>query len=125
VAVPTDPQEFSFLRELIASASDANDRLRLELPARSRVSEEEGPLPIRVGFDADPGRLTDSPACIVASESDPGPFMTQRLSGSLRPAQPVLEITPHHPLADRLHHQPADPASPSGLTSSTTRPPSP
>lgn len=109
MAVQTDPQELSFLRELIASASDATDRLRLELPARSRMPEEQGPLQIRVGFDADRGRPTDSPACIVASESDPGPFMTQRLSGSLLPAQPVLEINQHHPLVDRLHHQPDDP----------------
>jgi len=82
--------------------------------ARSQVPEEEGPLQIRVGFDADAGRLkealaakvadvsaasrlTDSLACIVASESDPGPFMTQRLSGSSLPAQPVPEINPHHP----------------------------
>ena len=54
-------------------------------------------------------RLTDSPACIVASEPDPGSFMTQRLNGSLLPAQPVLEINPQHPLVERLNHQPDDP----------------
>jgi molecular chaperone HtpG len=54
-------------------------------------------------------RLTNSPACIVASDPDPGPFVTQRLSSSLLPAQPVLEIDPQHPLVEWLHHQPDDP----------------
>ncbi len=41
-----------FLRELISNASDAIDRLRLELLARSEVPDAEGPLQIRVGYDA-------------------------------------------------------------------------
>src|SRR5260370_40974562 len=47
-----------FLRELISNASDAIDRLRLELLARSEVPEEEGPLQIRVSFDAGAGTIT-------------------------------------------------------------------
>jgi molecular chaperone HtpG len=54
-------------------------------------------------------RLTDSPACIVASEPDPRQFTAQQLSGSGLPARPVLEINPQHPLVQRLHHHPDDP----------------
>ena len=41
-----------FLRELISNASDAIDRLRLELLAKSEVPEADGPLQIRVSYDA-------------------------------------------------------------------------
>jgi molecular chaperone HtpG len=47
-----------FLRELISNASDAIDRLRLELLSRSELPEEEGPLQIRVNFDKDAGTIT-------------------------------------------------------------------
>ena len=47
-----------FLRELISNASDAIDRLRLELLAQSEVPEDDGPLQIRVGFDADARTIT-------------------------------------------------------------------
>jgi molecular chaperone HtpG len=47
-----------FLRELISNASDAIDRLRLELLSRSEVPEAEGPLRIRVSYDADAGTIT-------------------------------------------------------------------
>ena len=40
-----------FLRELISNASDAIDRLRLELLAKSEVPEADGPLQIRVSYD--------------------------------------------------------------------------
>jgi molecular chaperone HtpG len=45
-----------FLRELISNASDAIDRLRLELLSRAELPEDEGPLRIRIGFD--PGERT-------------------------------------------------------------------
>ena len=47
-----------FLRELISNASDAIDRLRLELLAKGENPEEEGPLRIRVSFDKDAGTIT-------------------------------------------------------------------
>jgi molecular chaperone HtpG len=47
-----------FLRELISNASDAIDRLRLELLTHSQLPEEEGPLQIRVSFDAGAGTIT-------------------------------------------------------------------
>jgi molecular chaperone HtpG len=47
-----------FLRELISNASDAIDRLRLELLSRSEVPEDEGPLQIRVSYDKDAGTIT-------------------------------------------------------------------
>ncbi len=47
-----------FLRELISNASDAIDRLRLELLSQSELPEEEGPLQIRVSFDKDAGTIT-------------------------------------------------------------------
>src|SRR5947209_2564233 len=47
-----------FLRELISNASDAIDRLRLELLAKSEVPEAEGPLRIRVSFDSDARTIT-------------------------------------------------------------------
>ena len=40
-----------FLRELISNASDAIDRLRLELLSQSELPEAEGPLQIRVSYD--------------------------------------------------------------------------
>jgi molecular chaperone HtpG len=47
-----------FLRELISNASDAIDRLRLELLSSSELPEEEGPLQIRVSYDKDAGTIT-------------------------------------------------------------------
>ena len=47
-----------FLRELISNASDAIDRLRLEVLSRSENPTDEGPLQIRVSFDADAGTIT-------------------------------------------------------------------
>ena len=47
-----------FLRELISNASDAIDRLRLELLAQGENPEDEGPLQIRVSYDRDAGTIT-------------------------------------------------------------------
>ena len=47
-----------FLRELISNASDAIDRLRLELLSQSELPEAEGPLQIRVSYDKDAGTIT-------------------------------------------------------------------
>jgi molecular chaperone HtpG len=47
-----------FLRELISNASDAIDRLRLELLSRSELPEAEGPLRLRVSHDKDAGTIT-------------------------------------------------------------------
>src|SRR5437667_2317888 len=47
-----------FLRELISNASDAIDRLRLELLSRSELPEAEGPLRIRVSYDKDARPIT-------------------------------------------------------------------
>jgi molecular chaperone HtpG len=47
-----------FLRELISNASDAIDRLRLELLAEGENPEDEGPLQIRVSYDRDAGTIT-------------------------------------------------------------------
>src|ERR1700728_4871858 len=47
-----------FLRELISNASDAIDRLRLELLSQSQVPAEEGPLQIRVDYDKQAGTIT-------------------------------------------------------------------
>src|SRR5580693_3530172 len=47
-----------FLRELISNASDAIDRLRLELLSRSELPEAEGQLRIRVSYDQDAGTIT-------------------------------------------------------------------
>ncbi len=41
-----------FLRELISNASDAIDRLRLELLSRSELPDADGPLQIRVSYDS-------------------------------------------------------------------------
>ncbi|HEV2450539.1 MAG TPA: molecular chaperone HtpG [Streptosporangiaceae bacterium] len=49
-----------FLRELISNASDAIDRLRLELLSQSEVPEAEGPLQIRVSYDAGARTITVS-----------------------------------------------------------------
>ena len=47
-----------FLRELISNASDAIDRLRLELLSRSELPEAEGPLRLRVSCDAGARTIT-------------------------------------------------------------------
>jgi molecular chaperone HtpG len=47
-----------FLRELISNASDAIDRLRLELLVQGENPEDEGPLQIRVSYDRDAGTIT-------------------------------------------------------------------
>ena len=49
-----------FLRELISNASDAIDRLRLEMLSRSELPEAEGPLQIRVSYDKDARTITVS-----------------------------------------------------------------
>jgi molecular chaperone HtpG len=47
-----------FLRELISNASDAIDRLRLELLSQGEDPEGEGPLQIRVSYDKDAETIT-------------------------------------------------------------------
>ncbi len=47
-----------FLRELISNASDAIDRLRLELLSQGENPESEGPLQIRVSYDKDAATIT-------------------------------------------------------------------
>ncbi|WP_433149197.1 molecular chaperone HtpG [Actinomadura nitritigenes] len=47
-----------FLRELISNASDAIDRLRLELLAGGESPDAQGPARIRVGYDKDAGTIT-------------------------------------------------------------------
>ena len=47
-----------FLRELISNASDAIDRLRLEMMSRSESPDDEGPLQIRVSYDTDASTIT-------------------------------------------------------------------
>jgi molecular chaperone HtpG len=54
-------------------------------------------------------RLTTSPACIVANETEDESSLAHRLRGSGLPIQPVLEINPQHPLIQRLNREPADP----------------
>jgi molecular chaperone HtpG len=47
-----------FLRELISNASDAIDRLRLELLAKSELPDADGPLRIRVSYDQEARTIT-------------------------------------------------------------------
>jgi HSP90 family molecular chaperone len=55
-----DSNKEIFLRELISNASDAIDRLRLELLAASELPEAEGPLQIRVSADPQARTITVS-----------------------------------------------------------------
>jgi molecular chaperone HtpG len=55
------------------------------------------------------GRLTTSPACIVANEPDIEMNLMRRMRNSGLPSQPVLEINPGHPLVQRLNHRLDDP----------------
>jgi molecular chaperone HtpG len=54
------------------------------------------------------GRLTTSPACIVAGEPETEITMARRIIGSGLPSQPVLEINPRHRLVERLKGEPDD-----------------
>jgi molecular chaperone HtpG len=54
-------------------------------------------------------RLTTSPACIVASETEIDINPARLLRGSGLPSQPVLEINPKHPLVERLNRRLDDP----------------
>ena len=66
-----------FLRELISNASDAIDRLRLELLAQSELPEAEGPLQIRVSYDSGARTITVDPkthtAYVFTPEYGPAP----------------------------------------------------
>jgi molecular chaperone HtpG len=55
------------------------------------------------------GRLTTSPACIVANEPDIELNLMRRMRNSGLPSQPVLEINPQHPLVQRLNRRLDDP----------------
>ncbi|MGD0068047.1 MAG: molecular chaperone HtpG [Streptosporangiaceae bacterium] len=57
-------------------------------------------------------RLTTSPACLVANETDADLNPARRLTGTGLPSQPVLEINPQHPLVRRLNRDLADPQLP-------------
>jgi molecular chaperone HtpG len=54
------------------------------------------------------GRLTTSPACIVANEADIDVNLARRMRGSGLPSQPVLEINPRHQLIKRLNGESDD-----------------
>jgi molecular chaperone HtpG len=47
-----------FLRELISNASDAIDRLRLELLSQGELPQDYGPLQIKVSYDKEAGTIT-------------------------------------------------------------------
>jgi molecular chaperone HtpG len=51
------------------------------------------------------GRLTISPACIVANEPEIDINVVRRIRGSGLPSQPVLEINPQHQLIKRLNQE--------------------
>jgi molecular chaperone HtpG len=59
-----------FLRELISNASDAVDRLRLELLSRGELPSDEGPLQIRVSYDKEAGTITVADNGIGMSRSE-------------------------------------------------------
>jgi molecular chaperone HtpG len=59
-----------FLRELISNASDAIDRLRVELLSRGETPEDEGPLQIRVSYDEGAGTITVSDNGIGMSRAE-------------------------------------------------------
>jgi molecular chaperone HtpG len=59
-----------FLRELISNASDAIDRLRLELLANAELPEADGPLRIRVNYDSGARTITVSDNGIGMSRAE-------------------------------------------------------
>jgi molecular chaperone HtpG len=59
-----------FLRELISNASDAIDRLRLELLTQNELPGEEGPLQIRVSHDQEARTITVSDNGIGMSRAE-------------------------------------------------------
>src|ERR1700760_159006 len=59
-----------FLRELISNASDAIDRLRLELLSRGELPADEGPLQIPGSFDSAARTITISDNGIGMSRAE-------------------------------------------------------
>jgi len=59
-----------FLRELISNASDAIDRLRLELLSSGEAAEDDEPPRIRVSYDRDAGTITISDNGIGMSRAE-------------------------------------------------------
>jgi molecular chaperone HtpG len=59
-----------FLRELISNASDAIDRLRLEMLTQHEQPDDEGPLQILISYDADAGTLSVSDNGIGMSKQE-------------------------------------------------------
>jgi molecular chaperone HtpG len=59
-----------FLRELISNASDAIDRLRLELLSNGEAPEDDEPPRIRISHDADAGTITISDNGIGMSRAE-------------------------------------------------------
>src|SRR5215471_13113939 len=59
-----------FLRELISNASDAIDRLRFEIFTHPELEEDDGPLQIRVAFDAAARTITISDNGIGMSRAE-------------------------------------------------------
>lgn len=89
-----------------AAEKEANEKAGTELTAL--VGRLKTALGDRVHDVRTTGRLTSSPACIVADEPEIEINLVRRMRGSGLPSRPVLEINPGHPLIRRLDAEPDD-----------------
>jgi molecular chaperone HtpG len=102
-----DLDDFSTEADKKANEDKAKDLESLTEKMRELLSEKVSS--VRVSY-----RLTDSPACLVADESDLGGNLERILQsmGQAAPeAKPIMEVNPDHPLIKQLnpeHHQLGD-----------------
>ena len=97
----------------VESVIETADKARHEGEYQATLSRLEKVLEGRVASARLSGRLTESPACLVAPENALSRRMEAllRQSGESLPATlPILELNPEHPLVARLRETPGDDA---------------
>ncbi len=89
----------------LETAAERDAEQKLADASRDLVGRIKAALGERVKEVRTTGRLTSSPACLVADEHDPGANLQRilRASGQEVPKfPPILEINPAHPMVERL-----------------------
>ena len=89
----------------LEDASEKQARAQAESSAKDLVERLKKSLESRLKDVRVTHRLTDSPACLVADEQDPGANLQRMLKmmGQSAPdIKPILEINPQHPMLKKM-----------------------